>query len=116
VFETRVHRAKHEACQVMRRAGRVDANQQLIVNALRRVGCSVAVTSNLGGGFPDLVVGRAGHNYLMEVKDGDKPPSRQRLTEDEMRWHEAWRGQVYIVYGIDDALAAVGVNQRRLKP
>ena len=86
-----------------RQAARVDGNQAEIVAALRRAGCSVAITSGVGRGFPDLVAGVGGETYLLEVK---RPG--ERLTPDEARWHDAWRGHVVIVYSIDDALRAVG--------
>ena len=41
----------------MRQDARKDANQTQIVDALRGVGATVAITSMLGHGFPDLVVG-----------------------------------------------------------
>ena len=40
----------------MRRAARVDDNQGQIVDALRRVGCSVWSLAGVGKGFPDLAV------------------------------------------------------------
>ena len=90
-----------------RQAARVDGNQAEIVAALRRAGCSVAITSGVGHGFPDLVVGVGvedeARTLLMEVK---RPG--ERLTPDEARWHDAWRGHVAIVYSIDDALRSVG--------
>lgn len=52
-----------------RAGGRCDRNQPEIVSALRSIGASVLITSNQGGGFPDLVVGWRGHNYLLEVKE-----------------------------------------------
>lgn len=76
---------------------RVDANQRAIVDAFRALGWSVAVTSSLGSGFPDLAVGRGGVNLLVEVKDG-----KGELTPDEARWHETWRGQVCIVRTVED--------------
>lgn len=93
----------------MRRAAKVDENQAEIVEALRAVGASVTVTSQLGGGFPDLVVGyRNEANYLLELKDGRKPPSARKLTPDEERWHKAWRGLVVVVASVDEALRAIG--------
>jgi Holliday junction resolvase len=92
----------------MRRAARVDANQNEIVNALRRAGASVAVTSHVGGGFPDVVVGFRGVNYLFEIKDGSKPPSKRRLTDDEQRWHDGWNGEVVVVNDVDEALKMIG--------
>ena len=77
----------------MRKRGRVDANQKEIVKQLRQLGCSVAITSMVGSGFPDLVVGYKGKNYLIELKDGTKPASAQALTADEIEFMETWRGQ-----------------------
>lgn len=93
----------------MRRARgrRTDANQAGIVAALRAVGCSVAVTSHLGHGFPDLVVGRGRTTVLMECKSGP----RDGLTEDEVTWHCLWKGgPLVIVRTPAEALAAVGIT------
>lgn len=88
----------------MRLAHKVDGNQAEIVEALRRAGCSVTVTSGIGKGFPDLVAGRAGQAYLLEVK---RPG--ERLTPDEVEWHDTWHGHAAVVHNIDEALAAVGL-------
>ena len=93
----------------MRRAAAVDANQSLIVDALRKAGCSVTPTHQAGAGFPDLAVGRQGRTYLLEVKDGDKIPSKQKLTEDQVRWHGAWLGHKAVVRNVAEALEAVGI-------
>ena len=90
------------------RAKRVDANQADIVEALRKVGALVAVTSAVGNGFPDIVVGYSGGLYLMEIKDGTKPPSATKLTKDEVAFHAKWTGYVHIVYSLDDALRVIG--------
>ena len=94
----------------MRRAARVDANQPEIVTALRSVGASVAVTSMVGSGFPDIVVGYHGENFLLEIKDGSKPPSARKLTLDEQEFSDTWRGTVFIVTSVDEALATIGVT------
>ena len=99
----------------MRTKARTDANQKAIVTALRRIGASVAVTSGIGNGFPDIVVGYRGRNYLIEIKDGDKPPSKRKLTPDEAAWHEAWRGEVMVVESVDDALAALNLIKVKAK-
>ena len=91
----------------MRRAARVDANQVAIVKALRDIGASVCVTSSLGKGFPDIVVGLRGKNYLLEIKDPGKPPSAQKLTDLEASWHERWRGQVAVVKTVQETIFAV---------
>jgi len=89
-------------------AKRTDSNQTEIVTALRKVGCSVAITSAIGKGFPDLVVGWKGRNFLFEVKDGEKTPSRKKLTPDEEKFHKFWFGTVSIVENVDDALRLIG--------
>lgn len=94
-----------------RRAARVDANQAEIVRVLRACGCPVRVMSDVGRGFPDLLVGRRGVFVLFEVKDGEKPPSKRRLTKDEQRFFDDWAGYPrYKVESVDDALAVVGVE------
>lgn len=89
------------------RAARVDANHADVVAALRAVGASVQSLAVCGGGVPDLLVGLRGRTYLIEVKDGSKPPSARRLTPDEEAWHREWRGApVAVVKNVDEALAA----------
>lgn len=83
---------------------RTDGNQTEIVKALRSLGFSVAITSMLGKGFPDIVVGKNGKNYLFELKDPSKPPSGRKLTEDEQLFFDRWRGQINKVETIDEIL------------
>jgi len=97
------------------RAGKADANQQRIVNALRDMGCTVSITSMVGKGFPDLVAGFRGRNLLLEVKDGDKAPSEQKLTEDQEKWHQEWKGQVAVVRSIKEAADAVLSDQSKYR-
>ena len=86
-------------------ANKPDANQDAIVSALRKAGCTVQSLGKVRDGCPDLLVGRAGVNYLLEVKT-----ARGALTEDEASWHWAWNGQVLIVRSPGQALAAVGLT------
>ena len=88
----------------MRRRGRVDANHTAIVSLLRSFGCSVISTAGVGDGFPDLVVGFHGVTHLIEIKDGEKSPSKRRLTPDEEDWHSTWQGDpVCILKSLRDA-------------
>ena len=73
----------------MRTRGRVDENQAAIVRALRQIGASVQSLADIGDGCPDLLVGFRNRIALMEIKDGNQPPSKRRLTEDEQNWHRA---------------------------
>lgn len=88
----------------MRRQARADANQPNIVAALRRCGFVVAHCHTVGGGFPDLVISRNGWTGLVEVKDGDKPPSARKLTKDEADFHQKWPGEIFIVESVEDVL------------
>lgn len=92
-----------------RRAAKVDANQAAVVDALRKAGCSVQSLAAVGKGVPDLLVGRLGRNWLLEVKDGALPPSARTLTDDQVAWHAAWRGQVVVVESVRRALQVVGL-------
>jgi hypothetical protein len=95
----------------MRRDGRVDANQSDIDRALRAVGASVQPLSSVGGGCPDRLVGFRGVNYLLEIKDGSKPPSKRKLTPDQVVWHGTWQGQKAVVKSVDEALQAIGATK-----
>ena len=92
------------------RAARIDANHEQVVSALRAAGASVQSLAGVGKGVPDLLVGFQGKTLLMEVKDGKKTPSERRLTEDQLKWHGAWRGgPLAVVDGVDAALRMLGV-------
>jgi hypothetical protein len=91
----------------MRTRGRTDANHAVIVQALEQLGCSVLSLANLGNGAPDLLVARAGRMYLMELKDGSKPPSKRQLTPDERAFHLAWQGRIDVVETVGAAIRVV---------
>jgi hypothetical protein len=44
----------------------------------------------------------------VEVKDGNKPPSARKLTDDQERFIGKWRGVVHIVATVDDVLRIAG--------
>ena len=91
--------------QMMR--ARVDANQKSIVAALRKMGASVLHLHTIGKGCPDILVGFRSKNALVEIKDGAKSPSAQKLTPDEATFQAEWRGQVIIINSVDDAIAFI---------
>jgi hypothetical protein len=88
---------------------KVDANQPEIVKAFRQLGCEVAITSRLGQGFPDLIVGKPKLRKMLmvEIKDGAKPPSARKLTEDEQKFRDAWAGSYAVVESIPDVVRVV---------
>ena len=89
----------------MKYALRTDRNQGEIVKALEKAGCTVWII----GKPVDLLVGVAGVNYLLEVKDGDKPPSGRKLTKAQRDFKD-WGGSWSVVNNIDEALEAVGLR------
>jgi hypothetical protein len=94
----------------MRRAAKIDANQEAVVSALRSAGATVQSLASVGKGVPDLLVGFKGQTLLMEVKDGLKAVSKQRLTEDQLTWHGNWKGgSLAVVDGPEAALRMIGV-------
>ena len=91
----------------MRTAAKVDANQPEIVQALRDIGATVQILSAVGKGCPDILVGFRRNNFLFEIKDGAKSPSRRKLTDDERQWHDDWRGQVTTISNVRQAIALI---------
>jgi hypothetical protein len=88
-----------------------DGNQAEIVAVLRAAGCSVQSLHAVGGGVPDLLVGRAGLTFLLEVKRliGKRKPHAAPMKDTQVAWHRAWRGQVAVVTTPEEALRAVGL-------
>lgn len=94
----------------MRKRGRVDGPQKAIVKALRQCGVRVEILSGLGHGVPDLMcAAKHGPITLLEIKDGSKPPSQQRLTQDEQEWHSMWHEHVFVVNSVESALKALNL-------
>jgi hypothetical protein len=94
----------------MRRAAKIDANQDAVVSALRAAGATVQSLAAVGKGVPDLLVGHQGQTFLIEVKDGKKVPSARQLTEDQVKWHSEWKGGLLAVAeGPEQALKIIGV-------
>ena len=81
-------------------AGKVDANQEPIVDALRAAGVVVRSLAGIGDGMSDLLCIVPNATFLIECKmPGEK------LTPAQKRWHvEApWRN--HIVHSPDEAVA-----------
>ena len=94
-----------------RKYGKPDANHAAIVKALTAAKCDVLDLKAVGNGAPDLLVGSPFYPYrmfLIEIKDGDKPPSARKLTPDQEVFHSKWRGPVYVVTSVKEALDVVG--------
>lgn len=79
--------------------GRRDANEPDIVADLKKIGASVVRLHHC-----DLLIGYRGKNILVELKDGSKPPSRTKLTPDQVIFQAEWRGQYAVAHSFDDVL------------
>ena len=87
----------------MRRSARRDANERRVIDALRACGAYVKQINDEGA-F-DLLVCYRGYTILLEVKDGDKPPSARGLTPAEQKFHDEWPGaNLHIVISEHEAL------------
>lgn len=88
----------------MRRRPRVDANQKLIVEALRAAGVSVCSLAGAGDGIPDLLCATADplRTWLVEVKTKDGT-----LKPDQTRFFASWPGEIQLVRSCEDALATI---------
>ncbi len=96
----------------MRRAARRDANQGSLIAVFEALDCSVLDIASTPCGF-DLVCGYKTQAILVEVKDGSKPPSARKLTENEHSAHLNWRGPKAIVTNNDEAVAVAQLLRKR---
>jgi len=93
----------------VRRAAKVDQNQDQVVSALRAAGAKVQSLAAVGKGVPDLLCQYEGTFYLIEVKDGRKTPSQRKLTDDQVKWHSEWKSAFLgVVESPDEALKFIG--------
>lgn len=75
---------------------KTDDNHADTLKLLRALGFTCKSVHQIKG-FVDIVAGRDKKNYLIEVKDGEKPLSSRQLTPKEAEFHEEWRGILHII-------------------
>jgi Holliday junction resolvase len=99
----------------MRLASKVDSTHASIRDGLRKAGFSVFDTSKLGAGFVDLVVGKWGQTYLVEVKTPrGRKTALQRLGAAQAAFRDTWNGgPVIAAYSLQDAIYAVNMHLKR---
>ena len=97
----------------MKRYGKRDGNHKQIVRELRDIlgSCAVFDTADMGGGFPDIVVGWQGATFLLEIKDPDRPPSKRKLTPDEESFFDCWPGHKAVILTTEEALEQIGFRR-----
>ena len=93
-----------------------DGNHGEIVDALRKAGATVLDLAAVGGGAPDLLVGYRGMNYLIEIKDPSQPKASIKLRENQVGFHEDWKGlKPAVAMTADAALIVIGAMPVRLR-
>ena len=94
----------------MRRNCRTDSNQQEIVAALRKRGAVCLITSQLKNCF-DILVCHNSNVYLVEIKDGNLPPSARKLTKGEQQFKEKVESvgvKYHVITSVDEAISMIG--------
>ena len=90
-------------------AKKTDANHSSVKAELKAAMPEMSVhdSSPAHGGFPDLVIGVFGDNFLVELKDPTKAPSRRRLTNAQVGFHTNWQGTVWVCHSAQEILANI---------
>jgi Holliday junction resolvase len=88
------------------RAAKIDNVQHEIVEGLEALGMSVWSTAGVGGGFPDLIVGWQGQNFLFEVKTG-----KGKLRPKQLEFMVRWRGNTFVVRNLEEAEGILGIHR-----
>lgn len=90
----------------MRRAYRKDANHNDVVARMESLDWCVFDLSNYGAPVDAAVSKRLAWGYavaVVEIKDGDKAPSKRKLTESAEKLRARWKGPYLVVTSPDDA-------------
>ena len=86
-----------------------DGSQDAIIAALKAAGATVQDLSRIATpGVPDLLVGFAGRNYLIECKPMHGSKKQLSLRPSQEKWHDEWTGQVNVANTPRMALAIIG--------
>jgi hypothetical protein len=90
----------------MRRAAKVDATHEAIVERLRSIGVWVLSLAAVGKGTPDLLCWHRGRFFLLEAKTGNERPNQAQAE-----FMARCPGEIHVARTADEAvLAAVGAE------
>lgn len=78
---------------------RTDNIQTETVLKARSLGATVKIMSNVGGGFPDLLIGFKGINWIFELKS-----KKGILSPKQERFIANWNGSVYVSRDPDEVV------------
>lgn len=85
----------------MRMAARKDDNQTRVVEEFRKLGYHVWLTFRLKD-CVDIVISKDKFTAAVEIKDGEKVPSKRKLTDGEIKFKAAFKGRYYLCESIKD--------------
>lgn len=74
------------------RFGRRDSTHKEVRDCLRELGATVFDTGDVGGSFPDLVVGIYGRTHLVEVKG-----PKTKVSDGQSEFADVWMGAPVVV-------------------
>ena len=89
-------------------AGKVDANQQSIVDALKAAGVIVRSLATVGDGMSDLLCAVPQATFLIEVK-----MPGETLTPKQKDWHRECPWRNHIAHSPEEALAIAAYYRER---
>lgn len=96
----------------VRQKAKRDANHNEIVDTFESLGASWQDLSGVGGAL-DGWLGVSLIDQRVEIKDGSRVDSERRLTEDEERVFQEWRGRPpVVVESVEDAIKLVHTLRR----
>ena len=96
-----------KAPRKVRQRAKRDANHNDLVKVFEALGASWFDTSQLPGEL-DGVVGVAGIDQRVEIKNGNNIPSKRKLTSEEADTFTEWRGRrPVVVESEEDAIILV---------
>ena len=87
------------------RGKRVDENQKAILDDLKRLHINYFVASDVGAGFPDIVIGFRGINWFIEIKT-----ETGKQTKSQIKFEKEWQGQYAICRSTEQVLEVIGAK------
>jgi hypothetical protein len=84
------------------RRGKPDSNQKQIIKELRAMGASVEISSMIGNGFGDIIVGFNEINYILEIKT-----ETGELRDNQVEYHRSWKGTIHTIRSFEEALEII---------
>ena len=79
-----------------------DANHNDVQDMFTVHGFMTLDVSSLKCGF-DFIAWKHGQVFIVEVKDGKKPPSATKLTEKEIEAEKKYSGEYYVIFSSEQA-------------